>query len=62
MVAPILIDVRRASEALSLGRTTLYELIRSGQLRAVRVGRAVRFEVAELERFAAAQRKGGTGA
>ena len=38
---------------LAIGRTTLYQLIADGQVRTVRIGRAVRVPVAELEAFVA---------
>jgi excisionase family DNA binding protein len=43
--------VSEAAEALGLSRAFLYTLIAAGQLRPVRVGRAVRIPRAELERF-----------
>jgi excisionase family DNA binding protein len=38
---------------LAIGRTTLYELIKAGALRPIRIGRCVRFSTADLERFVA---------
>jgi len=38
-------------EALSLGRSKIYELIGEGALRPLRVGRAVRFRAQEIESF-----------
>ena len=38
-------------EALSLGRSKIYELISAGELRPLRVGRAVRFRAQEIESF-----------
>jgi excisionase family DNA binding protein len=49
----LLVDMREAGEALSVSRTTLYDLIRRGELRPLRVGRAVRFERAALEDYVA---------
>jgi len=37
--------------ALGLGRTTFYNLISSGELRTVRVGRRILVPATELERF-----------
>lgn len=38
-------------EALSLGRSKIYELIGEGVLKPLRVGRAVRFRAQEIESF-----------
>ncbi|MFN2488614.1 MAG: excisionase family DNA-binding protein [Actinomycetota bacterium] len=38
--ARLLVDVREAANRLSLGRTTVYELINRGDLESVRVGRS----------------------
>ncbi|MFJ5608400.1 helix-turn-helix domain-containing protein [Streptomyces sp. NPDC093221] len=42
-----------AAEALSLGRSTIYELMADGALRFVKCGRSRRIHHSELERFAA---------
>jgi excisionase family DNA binding protein len=41
----------QASEHTGLERTTIYRAVRSGKLRAGGVGRAVRFERSELDRW-----------
>lgn len=38
---------------LGLGRTTIYELLRAGELQAVHVGRATRIPARELQRWIA---------
>lgn len=45
---------RRAQEILSCSRTTLFRLARSGHLNPVKLGRAVRYKLYELEALAAA--------
>jgi excisionase family DNA binding protein len=50
---PLLVDPKQAAWLLGIGRTTLYELIAAGTLRPMRIGRCVRFSVADLERFVA---------
>lgn len=40
IAAPALYNIEGAMSALSLGRTTIFELIRSGRLRTVKEGRA----------------------
>jgi len=41
----------QVQEALSLGRSKIYQLIGAGELRPLRVGRAVRFRAQEIEAF-----------
>jgi excisionase family DNA binding protein len=48
-VAKLLLRVNEAADALSLGRSKAYELVRSGALPSVRVGRSLRIPVAALE-------------
>jgi excisionase family DNA binding protein len=49
--APMLVSAVRAAALLGIGRTTLYELIWSGELKPLRIGRCVRFRVSDLEDF-----------
>jgi len=46
-----LLTLPEVQEALSLGRSKVYELIGAGELRPVRVGRAVRFPAQEIDAF-----------
>ena len=48
----LLLRVMEAAEKLGLGRTTVYQLVASGQLRSVHVGRSVRIPAAALIDFA----------
>lgn len=48
----LLFRVGEAAEALSLGRTKVYQLVASGQLRSVHVGRSVRIPGDALIDFA----------
>jgi excisionase family DNA binding protein len=43
---------------LAVGRSTLYELIGSGRLATVHIGRSVRIPISELESFVAGHRDG----
>lgn len=47
----LLVTIREAADVLSVGRTTIYELIWSGQLTPVHIGRCVRLPVVQLEQF-----------
>jgi len=48
---PLLVNIAQAGEMLCVSRTTLYELMWSGELTPVHIGRSVRFTVAQLEDF-----------
>ena len=47
----LLLTPEEAAEVLRVGRTTLYALIRCGDLRAVHIGRSCRISRAELDRY-----------
>ncbi|WP_045877110.1 helix-turn-helix domain-containing protein [Pseudofrankia sp. DC12] len=57
MTAPtapkLLLTVEEAADVLGLGRTTTYALIRTGALKSVRIGRARRVRVTDLDAYAA---------
>ena len=53
-VRPLLVTVAQAARVLAVGRTTIYELISTGQLTPI-IGRSVRFPVRQLEDFVNAQ-------
>ena len=46
-----LLDVNGAADALAVSPWTIRAYIREGKLQAVRIGRLVRLETSELERF-----------
>jgi excisionase family DNA binding protein len=48
---PLLISVRQAAAELPCGRDTMYELIRQGRIRSVRIGRRLLVPRTELEAF-----------
>lgn len=52
-----LLDVKEAARAWAVSPWTIRAYIRDGKLRAVRIGRLVRLETTELERFVGEQRK-----
>jgi excisionase family DNA binding protein len=49
----MLLTTVQAARALGISRTTVYELIKHGQLRPVHIARCCRISWAELERFVA---------
>ena len=48
---PLTLSVRERMPILSVGRNTAYELIHSGQIRSVRIGRRICIHKAEVLRF-----------
>ena len=48
---PLLLTPEEAAKLLSVGRTTVYALIKAGDLRPVHIGRSCRISRAELERY-----------
>jgi len=48
----LLLRVAEAAELLSISRSSLYQLMASGEVRTVRLGRTVRIPRGELERLA----------
>ena len=47
----LLLTLPQTQRATGLGRTTLYQLIREGRLKAVHIGRSIRVPRASLEQF-----------
>ncbi|MDT0278162.1 helix-turn-helix domain-containing protein [Blastococcus goldschmidtiae] len=47
----LLLTTEEAADVLRVGRTTVYALIKVGQLRPVHIGRSCRISRAELERY-----------
>ena len=47
----LLLTAEEAARALNIGRTTLYALIKDGQLHSVHIGRSCRLTRAELQRY-----------
>jgi excisionase family DNA binding protein len=55
----LLLTAPEAAKALAIGQRKLWELTNRGIIRAVRIGRAVRYDLRDLEAFIAAQKEGG---
>ena len=54
----LLVSVRDAAAALSIGRDTTYQLVREGRIRAVRVNRRVLIPRTELAAFVEREARG----
>jgi excisionase family DNA binding protein len=54
----LLVRSREAARMLAISERKLWELTNRKLIRAVRIGRAVRYDVRDLEAFIAAQKKG----
>jgi excisionase family DNA binding protein len=48
---PVLLTPEEAAQVLRVGRTTIYALMKAGDLRGVHIGRSCRLSRAELERY-----------
>jgi excisionase family DNA binding protein len=48
---PVLLTVCEAADMLSVGRTTAYQLISTGELEVVRIGRSARVPVAAIHDY-----------
>jgi excisionase family DNA binding protein len=53
---PIAISVNSAAKALGLGRSSIYVLLKSGQLDAIKAGRRTLLTTASIRKFAQPQR------
>lgn len=51
MSSRLLLTVVEAAEVLGIGRSTMYELIRTGQVEVVHLGRCARVPTTALEEF-----------
>lgn len=49
----VMLTVEQAAAALSIGRTTTYALIKSGELRSLTIGRLRRIPLDEIEAYTA---------
>ena len=58
----LLVRIPEAAERLGLSRSTVYELIASGELNVIRYGRAVRVPVGELAAWVERRARAGDDA
>lgn len=49
--APLVVTVSEAAKIMGIGKNTVYELVNSGQLKSIRVGRQIRINHQELLKF-----------
>lgn len=57
---PMLVTITKTAGMLGVGRSTVYELIRRGELETVHIGRACRIETAAIERYVSRLRGSST--
>lgn len=55
--APLLLTVTQAATVLSISRTTLYELLASGAVESIRIGRSRRVPVDALHAYVESRRR-----
>ena len=55
----LLVSVEEAAELLDVGRSTIYDLMRTGELPSVRIGRCRRLPVTGLQAYFAKQEADG---
>ena len=48
---PVLVNVDQVAKALSIGRTTAWELVRKGKIKSVKIGRTRRVPIAAIQDF-----------
>ena len=56
-VEPICVKVNEAARMIGVGRTKLYELIASGQIEAIKLGKSTRITTASLHELVMRQRE-----
>ena len=56
----LLLTMSEAARVLSIGRTTMYELVGAGEIEVVHIGRSARVPVAGIEEFVERRRRRGT--
>lgn len=45
---PVVLSVQQLAEVLQIGRNSAYDLVKSGQIRSIRIGRTIRIPQAAL--------------
>lgn len=52
-MTPLVYDIKEALEVLPVSRATLYQLMKAGEIRRIKIGRRTFIKHEELERFVA---------
>ena len=55
--APLLMTIATAMEALAVSRTTIYRMVKAGELEAVGIGKSTRIRTASIQKVAASGAK-----
>jgi len=58
----LLLRIPEVAETLGIGRTKIYELIATGELPTIRVGRAIRISVSTLQKWVEEREQQGLSA
>jgi len=58
----LLLRISEVAETLGIGRTKIYEMIATGELPTIRVGRAVRISVSTLQKWVEEREQQGLSA
>ena len=48
---PLVLTIEELMPVLSVGRNVAYELVRSGKIKGIRIGKQIRIPKAEVQRF-----------
>ena len=59
---PLLVSATDAARVLAIGRTTLYEVVKSGDLTPIHIRRCVRFSMYEIRQYVESLTRGLTHA
>jgi excisionase family DNA binding protein len=59
---PLLVSATDAARVLAIGRTTLYEIVKSGDLTPIYIRRCVRFSMYEIRQYVESLTRGQTRA
>ncbi len=59
---PLLVSATDAARVLAIGRTTLYEIVKSGNLTPIHIRRCVRFSMYEITHYVESLARGQTRA
>jgi excisionase family DNA binding protein len=53
-IGPVVVSPRRAQQMLGVGTTTLFKLLKTGELQSVKIGKSRRISVASIRKLAEA--------